>query len=328
MEILGVGERELFRAAYAAIQAAAEQEFPSAIPIDEAWMLVESPPPEYRFSCLAAVEGSEVVGGAWLTWSLAENRDLLVAELGVEAGHRRKGVGSALLEAAKAAAVADGRSALLGGTSSPYGAGPGAGAAFAEARGFVAQYAALHQVLDYPAAGLDAKAAEVAPHHQDYSLITWPDGCPDEYVDQYCELLSLIDDEVPLDDLEIEAKRWTPERLHSVEERRRAHGHLTSTTVAVAPDETLAGYTELTGKPQQPERLDQHDTLVRPEHRGHRLGLALKIANLRALQARTTTPATIHTSNAETNAPMIAVNDHLGFRPVEHQHVWIAALNR
>jgi len=326
MEIEQVGGQELFRAAYAVIQAAAEQEFPSAIPVDEAWALVESPPPEYRFSCLAALEGSEVVGGAWLTWSLAENRELLVAELGVDAAHRRQGIGSALLEAAKAAALADGRSAILGGTVSPYGEGAGAGAAFAEARGFVSQYAALHQVLDYPVAGLDARAAEVALHHRDYSLITWPDGCPDEYVDQYCELLSLIDSEVPLDDLEIEAKRWTPERLRSVEARRRTAGHLTSTTVAIAPDGTLAGYTELTGKPQQPDRLDQHDTLVRPEHRGHRLGLALKIANLQALQTRTSQPATIHTSNAETNAPMIAVNDHLGFRPVEHQHIWVTQL--
>jgi GNAT superfamily N-acetyltransferase len=127
--------------------------------------------------------------------------------------------------------------------------------------------------------------------------------------------------------LEIEAKRWTPERLRSVEARRRTAGHLTSTTVAIATDGTLAGYTELTGKPQHPDRLDQHDTLVRPEHRGHRLGLALKTANLQALQARTSHLAKIHTWNAETNAPMIAVNNHLGFRPVEHQHLWVAQLD-
>lgn len=323
MEIVGAGERELFRTAYAVIQGASEQEFPSAIPVDEAWTLVDSPPPEYRFSCLAAVDGEKVVGAAWLTWSLAENRELLVAELGVEASHRRRGIGSALLEASKAAALADGRNALLGGTFSSYGEGPGAGAAFAAARGFVSQYAALHLVLNYPVNGLGELAADVAPHHQDYTLATWPDGCPDEFVDQYCDLLSLIDDEVPLDDLELEAKRWTPERLRSVEARRRTAGHLTSTTVAIAPDGSLAGYTELTGKPQQPERLDQHDTLVRPNHRGHRLGLALKIANLQALQTRTTHPATIHTSNAATNAAMIAVNDQLGFRAVEHQHIWV-----
>jgi GNAT superfamily N-acetyltransferase len=327
VEILRVGDQEAFHRAYAVIQNAGEREFPSSIPVDEAWKLVESPPAEYRFSCLAAVDGGEVVGAAWLTWSLAENRQLLVAELGVETGRRRQGIGSALLAAVKAAGLADGRNALLCETFSPYGEGPDAGAAFAEARGFAPQYAALHQVLEFPVAGLAEKAAEVAPHHRDYSFATWSDGCPDEYVEQYCGLLSLIDDEVPLDDLEIEAKRWTPERLRSVEARRRTGGHLTSTTVAVAPDGTLAGYTELTGKPQQPDRLDQHDTLVRPEHRGHRLGLALKIANLQALQARTAGTATIHTSNAVANAPMIAVNTQLGFRPVEHQRIWTTTLD-
>lgn len=92
--------------------------------------------------------------------------------------------------------------------------------------------------------------------------------------------------------------------------------------MAVTADGRLAGYTELKGSRQQPGRLDQRDTLVRPEHRGHRLGLALKLANLRALQSRTTAPATVHTWNAEANAPMIAVNDQLGFRPVEYQRVW------
>ncbi|MEU0096916.1 GNAT family N-acetyltransferase [Kribbella sp. NPDC006257] len=326
MDIVQVDYQDLFRTAYAVIRAASERKFPSSIPVDEAWSLVDSPPPEYRFSCLAAVDGEDVVGAGWLTWSLAENRELLVAELGVEAGHRRRGIGSSLLEATKLAALADGRNALLAETFSPYGEGPGTGAAFATARGFVSQYAALHQVLNYPVNGLDVLAVEIAPHHQEYTLATWPDGCPDEFVDQYCDLLSLIDDEVPLDDLDLEAKRWTPERLRSVEARRRTAGHLTSTTVAIAADGSLAGYTELTGKPQHPERLDQHDTLVRPNHRGHRLGLALKIANLQALQARTTNPATIHTSNAVSNAAMIAVNDQLGFRPVEHQQVWIRQL--
>src|SRR4051794_5213332 len=40
----------------------------------------------------------------------------------------------------------------------------------------------------------------------------------------------------------------------------------------------IAGFTQLTGSSQQPDRLNQRDTLVRTEHRGHRLGLALKVS--------------------------------------------------
>jgi GNAT superfamily N-acetyltransferase len=290
-------------------------------------VLLTSPPPEYRFSCLACVEGDEVIGAAWLTWSLAENQHLLVADVAVAAEHRRLGAGSALLAGVRAEGVKAGRTVLLGETFSPYDAEVGSGAGFAAARGFVSQYAALHQVLDYPVAGLSERAAELAPHHRGYSFVSWPDECPPEYVEELCGLLSLVDEEVPLDELELEPKRWTAERLRSVEAHRRTQGHFTSTTVAVAPGGSLAGYTELTGSPRRPGRIDQRDTLVHPDHRGHRLGLALKLTNLEALRARTEEPAVIHTWNAEANAPMIAVNDQLGFRPVEHQHVWVNQLS-
>jgi GNAT superfamily N-acetyltransferase len=323
MEVVGVDEADEFRRAFGVVASvAAEREFPTLMPVDEALVLLQTPPADYRFSCLASVEDGEVIGAAWLTWPQSENEQLVVVDLAVVPTHRRRGVGSALLHAIRDQARDEGRSVLLGETFSPYGAEVGSGAAFASKRGFVAQYAALHQVLAYPVGDLAARAAAVAEHHRDYELISWPGGCPEEYLTEYCGLLSLVDEEVPLDDLEMQPKRWTPERLRAAEEHRRTQGHFGSTTVAVAADGSLAGYTELTGSPQQPGRLNQRDTLVRPEHRGHRLGLALKLANLQALQSGFRDPATIHTWNAESNAPMIAVNDHLGFRPIEHQHVW------
>ncbi len=66
----------------------------------------------------------------------------------------------------------------------------------------------------------------------------------------------------------------------------------------------MAGYTELTGGPG---RRTQHDTLVRPQHRGHRLGIALQVANLRELKTRLPEAGVIHTWTAEANGPMLAV---------------------
>jgi GNAT superfamily N-acetyltransferase len=323
MKILGVDSPAEFRRAFGVlVEVSGEREFPTLMPVDEALVLLTSPPAEYRFTCFSAVDGDDVIGAAWVTWPLAENQQIAAVELAVLPPNRRQGVGSALLEAVRAQVVADGRSAVLAETYSPYGESVGSGAVFAAARGFVSQYAALHQVRDYPVDGLDSQAAAIAEQHRDYGLVSWAAECPENFVDQYCELLSLVDDEVPLDDLEMQPKRWTPERLRAREEHRRTQGHFGSTTVAIAPDGVLAGYTELTGSPRQSGRLNQHDTLVRPEHRGHRLGLALKLANLTELQSRHPEAATIHTWNAEANHPMIAVNDQLGFRPIEHQHVW------
>jgi hypothetical protein len=52
---------------------------------------------------------------------------------------------------------------------------------------------------------------------------------------------------------------------------------------------------------------------VLDEHRGHRLGLAVKLANLDFLARELPTAHRVITSNAAVNAPMIAVNDLMGF---------------
>jgi hypothetical protein len=66
-----------------------------------------------------------------------------------------------------------------------------------------------------------------------------------------------------------------------------------------------------------PHRGFQGGTLVVPAHRGHRLGLAVKVANQRALAGRFPQLEWIITGNADVNAHMNAINDRLGFRVVE-----------
>jgi GNAT superfamily N-acetyltransferase len=70
------------------------------------------------------------------------------------------------------------------------------------------------------------------------------------------------------------------------------------------------------GVPREADEAHQWGTLVHRDHRGHRLGAAVKVANLRALQDRQPEVPRVLTTNAETNAWMVAINDRLGFHPV------------
>ena len=79
----------------------------------------------------------------------------------------------------------------------------------------------------------------------------------------------------------------------------------------------LVAYTDIVVTVHESERAYQWGTLVRPDHRGHRLGLAVKVANLRLLQETQPQITTVVTFNADVNAPMVAVNEQLGFRPVQ-----------
>ena len=58
------------------------------------------------------------------------------------------------------------------------------------------------------------------------------------------------------------------------------------------------------------------------EHRGHRLGLAVKLANVDALGAIFPSVRLIETANAQENAPMIAVNEMMGFEVAADTTLW------
>ena len=61
----------------------------------------------------------------------------------------------------------------------------------------------------------------------------------------------------------------------------------------------------------------QWGTLVHREHRGHRLGMAVKVENLRRLQADHPERRRVVTGNDDTNSWMVSINEDLGFRIVE-----------
>jgi hypothetical protein len=84
----------------------------------------------------------------------------------------------------------------------------------------------------------------------------------------------------------------------------------------------LAGLTQVCVDPALPEWGFQELTAVAGPHRGHRLGLLLKLAMLDLLAAREPQVARIITGNADGNQHMIAINERLGFRVLGRWPSW------
>ncbi len=59
-----------------------------------------------------------------------------------------------------------------------------------------------------------------------------------------------------------------------------------------------------------------------PEHRGHRLGLLLKVENLRWVRREAPHLTRLDTWNANDNPHMIAINEALGYVPIEQWAEW------
>ena len=196
---------------------------------------------------------------------------------------------------------------------------PGAGEEFLAAQGFELGIAEMSQVCDLAETehtwpGL---AAEIAPRHADYRLEAWQDALPEPFVEGYCRLGEAFNEEAPLGDLDLGAEVWSPGRVAERDARFIATGRRQLGVLAYAADGTCVATTELFVNEVASWRALQGGTLVLPGHRGHRLGLALKLVNLRAVRERFPDCGYAFTVVAGVNAPMNAVNETLGFRDVE-----------
>jgi GNAT superfamily N-acetyltransferase len=153
-------------------------------------------------------------------------------------------------------------------------------------------------------------------------LVAWRNETPVEWQQRFAEACSAADADIPHGELSHEPMVWTAQRVRDADARRIRQGRRWHTTIALSAAGELAAYTQLGGAASEPGTVHQYETFVRREHRGHGLGIRVKLANLRALEAELDGPAVVHTLNAPTNTAMIRVNDQLGFRPVALRTGW------
>jgi RimJ/RimL family protein N-acetyltransferase len=254
--------------------------------------------------------------GAVAGWYLLErpdrdNRHLGIVVLWVDPARRQRGFGTALLRHAAGRALADGRRLLAGAAfrDSP-------GDAFARALGATAGLAQVRRRLDLAAveagltAGLRAAAEDAAAG---YTLVSWTPPTPEEYLDQVAAVnLALFD--APHDP-SWEQPTWDAGRVRATDRRIRRQ-KLRAYTVAARHDATgdLAGFTQVEVPPDEPGWAFQALTAVIRAHRGHRLGLLVKLAMLERLAAAEPQLRWLITDNAETNEHMIAINEALGYQ--------------
>ena len=93
--------------------------------------------------------------------------------------------------------------------------------------------------------------------------------------------------------------------------------HRNRNTVALTPDRQVVAQSTLALSLGDNPNVYQWGTFVHRKHRGHKLGLATKAVNLRAVQAFRDDVTLVTTQNAETNGYMVAINERMGFRPIE-----------
>lgn len=270
----------------------------------------------------SAVVDGETVGAGWMRTPLLDNLELAEMTVHVLPSHQRRGIGAALVARLEDEARSRGRRVLTGLASWPHDLGSeGLGApgpSFARAAGFDLALAEVQRELRLPVddARLAGLAAEAAAAHPAYTLRSWSGPVPDDLLQGWAEITSTLVTEAPTGDLEVEQEAVSTDTVREREAMLERQGRTKYNTVALSEAGEVVAYSDLATTVHEPGRAYQWGTLVHRSHRGHRLGLAVKVANLRLLQRERPDVVRLTTYNAEVNAHMIGVNEALGFRPV------------
>lgn len=270
------------------------------------------------FVYLGAFEDDRMWGAGIVDLSRIDNLHLANGTYHVHPERRRRGLGRALAEASYDVARGEGRRLLLAEVYTPVD-DTSVGVLFAQALGFTEALVDGMKVVDLNETERTWAALEAAsaPRHEDYRLVTWRDRVPDELLAGYCSLNEMFFDEAPTGELEVERERWDAERVRRREAGNLGRGRVELCAGALAADGSLVGWTEVGVNQASPWRGIQSGTLVAPAHRGHALGIAIKLANHRQLRREVPECELLLTGNADVNASMNAVNDALGYREVE-----------
>jgi GNAT superfamily N-acetyltransferase len=288
------------------------------VPWETAWLSYSEGRDDFEMVMLGAFQDGEMWGAAQVDHPLHDNLHSATLELHVHPDRQRRGIGRALAAAADDVARSRGRRVMMCEAYAPP-EEDSPGLLFGRSIGFRPAIEDGMKVVDLH----DTEAlwpeleARTAARHEDYRIITWQRQVPEDYVGDYCRLNELFFDEAPMGDLEVEAEKWDAERVKKREERNIRTGRYEFSAGAVAPDGTLVGLTEVMVNERVTWRGFQSGTLVAPEHRGHALGLGMKLANHRQVRATYPDCRILLTGNADVNASMNAVNDALGYREVE-----------
>lgn len=283
-----------------------------------------------------ALDAGQPVGQWAITLTRHDNLHLSDVDVVVTPGHRGRGVGGRLLEHVESLARATGRPVVQSWGLLPADPqAPDPTTAFAVRHGYTSTLPSLRSDLDLdradPASVERALApldAEVGGHldgdDTEYRLLTWWwDLEPGAWLDERAHLTQRMSTDAPTGDMTVEEERWDADRVRGWERTAAAQGRAVVDTAALhVPSGRLVAFTQIAVPGADPVQAFQWNTLVLREHRGHRLGMAIKAANLRAALARFDRLSRVTTYNAASNAPMLRVNRAMGFAPVARETCW------
>lgn len=265
-------------------------------------------------SLVGAFEGDRLIGFA-ASLTAQDTPDTSWVDVSVLPQHQRRGVGTLLARAAE--------------RISPKSASRFVASAYRRtAEDIESLVQGFAQPLGYACATtetvveLDLVSADINPVQppDGYTVATYLNGVPDHLRAQIGVLKGLVDAEAPNATLQ-----WQPTPVSAEEYAAeiglwQQQGRTAVESVAIDGDGVVVAWTCLVTAAETHRPAQIEGTLVLTAHRGRRLGAAVKTASLLGAHAHGGS-ARVRTSSDDQNVWMRAINEQLGFLPVESEVV-------
>jgi GNAT superfamily N-acetyltransferase len=284
------------------------------------------PPALDWFSLIVVTAEGEIIGHTEASTSpTEENLHLMEASIEVLPEFRRQGIGKALLRRLVNEAQQRSKSLLLGATASKVPAGE----AFAERIGATRGLESVVYQLSVDNVDRALLRRWLEQAATDEFELVWLDGpYPEEILAPITDLFNIVMNDAPRDDLEVEDEQKTPELVRQFEKMTLSAGNQRWTAyLRTRENGDFAGLTELMWHPSRPHLARQGWTGIHPSFRRRGLGRWLKAAMLEKLINERSEVQYVRTGNANSNAPMLRINEELGFHSYLAWSVWQVKLD-
>ncbi|MGI4791135.1 MAG: GNAT family N-acetyltransferase [Janthinobacterium lividum] len=263
---------------------------------------------------------SEVVGAGYVSiLNTEENKHLVWFDVNVLPEHRRQGIGHRLLALLVDVPQREGRRLMMVGT---HGRVPAGDAFLTRLGGERAMESHTNQLV-LTDVDRDLLTQWMTPESNSrFEMKFWEGPHPEDQLAAMAALFEVMNT-APRDKMDMEDMHFTPEHMRQMEQQMLAGGTIRWTvSVRESTEDKFAGFTEVYWNPNRPQIVSQGGTGVFPEYRGHGLGRRLKAAMLDKVLRERPEVLYVRTGNADSNGPMLRINQALGFRPYLSRTEW------
>ena len=237
-------------------------------------------------------------------------KHLVQFDLALLKEYRRKGIGRQVMKTAQEFAVKYGKTVFVANSDEED------GRKFLERIGAIVALAGVENRLELDT--IDWKMVEQwnaeGPKKSPNTKMEYYYSIPDEIIEEYTKVYTETMNQQPLGELDVGDIIITPEVYRQQEKMFADMDRTWITAITKEPDGKISGLTEMRYNPSRETFISQILTGVQKEFRGRGLGKWLKANMLLRIKEEFPKVQIITTGNAKSNAPMLSINNRLGFK--------------